>query len=78
MTEKIWYCSLIIEALKKGLPVRIYDAKENGMGLQIATTKFDGFGWEAFEDIVEDEDIEKQEDMSILSRVAREGFEPFN
>lgn len=60
---KIWYFELIQEALDKGLPVRLFDAKEEGMGLQIATTKFTGFGWEAFEDLVYDEDISKAKEL---------------
>lgn len=59
MKDKIWFCELVHKALDKDIPVIIFDAKENGMGLQIGDVKFDGFGWEAFEDPVEDEDMDK-------------------
>lgn len=52
--------------MEKGLPVRIYDAKENGMGLEIGITKFDGFGWEAFEDPVHEDDMEKVKELEFF------------
>ena len=63
--DDIWWCEIIQKALDKGLPVRLFDAKEDGMGLQIATTKFVGFGWEAFEDVVYAEDLPEVRKLCI-------------
>jgi len=65
MINNVWWCEIIQKALDKGLPVRLFDAGENGMGLQVATMKFDGFGWEAFEDLVHAEDLSEVRKLCI-------------
>ena len=52
--SKLWYDSLIYDALKAGLPVILFKAEDGYLGVKIGDIKLPYFDWECFEQEVGD------------------------